>query len=73
MECVRFSKNQTWKAGALALILGLTPGHADAFQILGFRFFEGPPPPPEPGSVAYDVTFAFVYNAFYPGRVINTN
>ena len=57
MECVRFSKNQTWKAGALALILGLTPGHADAFQILGFRFFEGPPPPPEPGSVAYDVTF----------------
>ena len=26
-----------------------------------------------PRDVAYDVTFAFVFNAFYPGKVIHTD
>ena len=54
---MRLSTGKKWKAAALAMALGLTPGTAGAFEIFGFRFFEGPPPPPPEGSVSYSVTF----------------
>ncbi len=60
MENVRLSIGQTWRAGALALVVGLTPGAAQAFELFGFRFFEGPPPPPPEGSVTYNVQFDVV-------------
>ncbi|UOM36156.1 autotransporter assembly complex family protein [Acuticoccus sp. I52.16.1] len=38
------------------------PGSADAFEIFGMRFFEGPPEPPPEGSVSYTVEFEVLDN-----------